>query len=69
MIAAIAIENMVANPHVREHAMPRKLPNVMIEIRNDLIATEEAQRAMAEVLAAALIAAHPALAPRGRADA
>lgn len=54
---------------LREHAMPRKLPNVMIEIRNDLIATEETQRAMAEVLAAALIAAHPALAPRGRADA
>jgi predicted N-formylglutamate amidohydrolase len=54
---------------LREHAHPRKLPNVMIEIRNDLIETPAAQRAMAEVLAAALIAAHPALAPRGRIDA
>jgi predicted N-formylglutamate amidohydrolase len=54
---------------LREHAHPRKLPNVMIEIRNDLIETPAAQRAMAEVLAAALCRAHPALAPKGRADA
>ncbi len=34
-----------------EHALPRGLPNVMIEIRNDLIAQTESQNAMAEQLA------------------
>ncbi len=33
-----------------EHALPRGLLNVMIEIRNDLIATPASQRAMAERL-------------------
>ena len=35
---------------LKEHAIPAGLPNVMIEIRNDLIATEEDQTAMAELL-------------------
>ena len=35
---------------LKEHAIPAGLPNVMIEIRNDLIATEEDQAAMAELL-------------------
>lgn len=34
-----------------EHAVPRRLLNVMIEIRNDLIADEEGQQAMAVRLA------------------
>lgn len=33
------------------HALPRQLPNVMLEIRNDLIATPNHQTAMAEWLA------------------
>lgn len=37
---------------LREHALPRGLPNVMIEIRNDLVADEAGQRAMADWLAA-----------------
>jgi predicted N-formylglutamate amidohydrolase len=32
---------------LRTHAIPRGWPNVMIEIRNDLIATPDQQRAMA----------------------
>lgn len=36
---------------LRAHALPRRLLNVMIEIRNDLIATGEGQTAMAERLA------------------
>lgn len=35
---------------LKEHAIPAGLPNVMIEIRNDLIVTEEDQAAMAELL-------------------
>ena len=35
---------------LKEHALPQRLPNVMIEIRNDLIATPEAQDAMAKTL-------------------
>ena len=35
---------------LRKHALPAGLPNVMIEIRNDLIATEAQQEAMAERL-------------------
>ncbi len=51
------------------HGTRRGLMHALIEIRNDLIATPQAQRAMAALLARALIAAHPALAPKGRADA
>ncbi|MGB7204561.1 MAG: N-formylglutamate amidohydrolase [Anderseniella sp.] len=36
---------------LRKHALPGGFPNVMIEIRNDLIATEAAQKAMGETLA------------------
>lgn len=39
------------------HATPMGLPHVMLELRNDLIATEAAQEAMAETLAPALVAA------------
>lgn len=37
---------------LKEHALPYKRPNVMIEIRNDLIATEDAQTDMAQMLSA-----------------
>jgi predicted N-formylglutamate amidohydrolase len=37
---------------LKEHALPHNRPNVMIEIRNDLIATEQAQKAMATMLSA-----------------
>lgn len=37
---------------LREHALPRHLPNVMIEIRNDLVADADGQRAMADWLSA-----------------
>lgn len=47
---------------LREHALPRGAPNVMIEIRNDLIAHIESQNAMAEQLTRWLDAA---LAARG----
>lgn len=40
-----------------EQALPHKLPNVMVEIRNDLIATPGSQRAMAEWLFSHLSAA------------
>jgi predicted N-formylglutamate amidohydrolase len=36
---------------LREHALPQKRLNVMIEIRNDLIATPQAQKALARQLA------------------
>ena len=39
---------------LRLHATPYGLPNAMLEIRNDLIATPEAQTAMAETLAPVL---------------
>ena len=39
------------------HAVPRGLPNAMLEIRNDLIATAEDQRAMAARLAGYAMAA------------
>lgn len=42
---------------LREHALPRGLANVMIEIRNDLIRTPDDARAMAGRLAGWLIAA------------
>jgi predicted N-formylglutamate amidohydrolase len=42
---------------LRRHALPYGLPNVMLEVRNDLIADPSAQAAMAERLAPALIAA------------
>lgn len=47
---------------LREHAMPRGLANVMIEVRNDLIATDADARAMAARLAGWLKAAEAALA-------
>lgn len=37
---------------LKEHALPEKRPNVMIEIRNDLIATAQAQKDMARNLSA-----------------
>lgn len=43
------------------HAIPLRLPNVMIEIRNDLIADTASQNAMAARLSAHLIAAQAAL--------
>ncbi|MCB9994635.1 MAG: N-formylglutamate amidohydrolase [Hyphomicrobiaceae bacterium] len=42
---------------LREHALPRGLANVMIEIRNDLIATAEAQEKMGAMLAGHLASA------------
>jgi predicted N-formylglutamate amidohydrolase len=36
---------------LKEHALPKTLPNVMIEVRNDLIQTEGQQRDMAILLA------------------
>ena len=35
---------------LKEHALPAKLLNVMVEIRNDLIATPDSQEAMAQTL-------------------
>lgn len=46
---------------LRLQATPYGLDNVMIEIRNDLIATEEQQRTMAQTLHPVLDAAHAAL--------
>lgn len=46
---------------LREHALPRSLLNVMIEIRNDLIVSQETRNAMAERLAVWLTAALKAL--------
>ncbi len=42
---------------LREHALSAGLPNVMIEIRNDLIAAEAEQEAMAKMLAPWIAAA------------
>ncbi|MFZ5961845.1 N-formylglutamate amidohydrolase [Thalassococcus sp. BH17M4-6] len=42
---------------LREHALPQGHPNVMLEIRNDLIATPSAQDAMARDIADWLVAA------------
>lgn len=42
---------------LRLHATPYGLPNAMLEIRNDLIATAQAEDAMAEILAPVLTAA------------
>lgn len=39
---------------LRLHATPYSLPNAMLEVRNDLIATADAQQAMAETLAPVL---------------
>lgn len=36
---------------IKVHALPHGLPNVMIEVRNDLVATPDAERQMAEWLA------------------
>lgn len=49
---------------LREHALPRGLPNVMIEIRNDLIRTPADARTMAGRLAGWLDAARVAVAGR-----
>jgi len=46
---------------LREHALPRGLANVMIEIRNDLIASRESVNAMAGRLAVWLVSALKAL--------
>lgn len=46
---------------LREHALPRGLANVMLEIRNDLVAGEEDARAMARRIAAWLNAALDAM--------
>lgn len=46
---------------LREHALPRGLANVMIEVRNDLIATDADARAMAARLAGWLKAGKAAL--------
>jgi len=37
-----------------QHALPRRLPNVMIEVRNDLIAHPGAQQSVADLLCASL---------------
>jgi len=42
---------------LREHALPDGHPNVMLEIRNDLIATAESQEEMAGMIANWLVAA------------
>ena len=36
---------------LKKHAISRRLKNVMLEVRNDLIANDESQKAMAELLA------------------
>ncbi len=48
------------------HALPRGLPNAMIEIRNDLIASADAQRAMAAWLSRCAAAALAATAATSR---
>ena len=49
------------------HATPHGLPHVMIEVRNDLIATPAQQQAMADSLARILIEARDAMQQRGAA--
>lgn len=52
---------------LREHALPRGLPNVMIEIRNDLLSEPSDQRAIAARLADWLADAQPSISgPRER---
>ncbi|MCZ8153389.1 MAG: N-formylglutamate amidohydrolase [Rhodobacteraceae bacterium] len=48
---------------LRLHATPYGLPNAMLEVRNDLLATPEAEAAMAATLAPVLAAAMAALTP------
>jgi len=48
---------------LRLHAVPYGLPNAMLEVRNDLIATATAEAAMADTLAPVLSAAVAAFAP------
>lgn len=48
---------------LRLHATPYGLPNAMLEVRNDLIATAEAETRMAATLAPVLAAAMAALTP------
>ncbi|WGV17695.1 N-formylglutamate amidohydrolase [Fuscovulum ytuae] len=48
---------------LRLHATPYGLPNAMLEVRNDLIATPEAEAAMAATLAPVLAAAMATLTP------
>ncbi|MDT8854196.1 N-formylglutamate amidohydrolase [Paracoccaceae bacterium Fryx2] len=48
---------------LRLHATPYGLPNAMLEVRNDLIATPEAEQAMADTLAPVLGDALAALRP------
>lgn len=45
-----------------QHALPRKLLNVMIEVRNDLIASPGAQQLIADLLCTSLVAAVDGLA-------
>lgn len=49
---------------LRLHATPFGLPNVMLEIRNDLIADPAAEEAMAVALAPVLVAALAAITPQ-----
>lgn len=51
---------------LKVHALPRGLPNVMVEIRNDLIVTGAEQRAMAAMLGAWIDAARTDIADAGR---
>ncbi len=53
---------------LKEHALPRGLPNVMLEIRNDLIATPRTQKAMAAMLTAWLVPALERLGIAARRD-
>ena len=48
---------------LRVHATPYGLPNAMLEIRNDLIASQAAEAAMADRLAPVIAAAVAALTP------
>jgi len=52
---------------LRLHAIPYGLPNAMLEIRNDLIATPEAEAAMADLLAPILSAALTSLSVHAKA--
>ena len=48
---------------LRVHATPYGLPNAMLEIRNDLIASQAAEASMADRLAPVIAAAVAALTP------
>lgn len=53
---------------LREHALTRGLPNVMIEVRNDLIADEASQKAMAQTLCGWIRSAQDGLSHRETED-